>query len=148
MNYLFKNASALYPPDLQAQIGDANQALRSRSLAYFAVLKEKNASTQVYKDAYTDMTGCGDKPIKVLSASQTTTPLALDSPAAKASSPDMLAFTNLVLRWQGEENVKMAACSMQGERLVMDSSHYMTFDQPGAVVSAIRQVVENVEKGQ
>ena len=139
---LFNDPSAKYPPDLQAQIGDVNRALDSRSSFYSAYVKEGENATQVYKDAYANTTGCGDMPILVLSASQSITPLTPDSPEAKSLSPEMLSYLNLVLRWTGAEHEKLAACSTQGQMLIVDSSHYMTFDQPGAVASAIRQVSE------
>jgi pimeloyl-ACP methyl ester carboxylesterase len=144
--FSFNSASDKYPPSLQSHIGETLKALHSRNSFYGAYVRENESQTQIFKDAYATMTGCGNKPIVVLSASQSVSPLAPDSPSAKSLSPDMLTYFNLISSWQSNEHVKLAACSTQGQRRIVDSSHYMTFDQPSAVASAIRQVVQSAMK--
>lgn len=142
--YLFNDPSEKYPPASKAQIGDANRALHSRSSYYGAYANEAAQTIPVYQDAYANMTDCGNKPIIVLSASQSVS--ALPAELASQMNPDSLAYMNLVLRWQNEIHKKLAACSGVGQQQVIESSHYMTFDQPGAIASAIRQVVESASK--
>lgn len=142
--YLFSNVSPNYPATLQAQLGDVNRALHSRGSYYGANFAESAQSIAVYQDAYANMTGCGNKPIMVLSASQTVSAMSAEQTAQ--TNPESLAYINLLLRWQGEMHKKMAACSNQGQQQVIESSHYMIFDQPGAIGSAIRQVVKSTAK--
>jgi pimeloyl-ACP methyl ester carboxylesterase len=84
----------------------------------------------------------GDLPLIVLSASDSVS----KTPDAVINAMGREAFAKMVQAAQ-ELQQELADLSTQGKLIgVKDSGHYIQWDQPGAVIDAIREVVEQVRE--
>jgi pimeloyl-ACP methyl ester carboxylesterase len=84
----------------------------------------------------------GDLPLIVLSASDSVS----KTPEAVINAMGQEAFTEMVQTAQ-ELQQELAGLSTQGKLIgVKDSGHYIQWDQPGAVIDAIREVVEQIRQ--
>ncbi len=110
------------------------------ALAYFAtslgpMTAERDSLADTFREAgaYRDL---GARPVIVLTHGKSTP----DVPKAQAEK-----FDQVWLSMQKE----MATWSSRGvQRTISDSGHYIPNDDPGAVIAAIREVVEEVRAGQ
>lgn len=123
-------------PNRPEWVNQAVKAYRSTSLG--SMLKEKDASEETLSDAGT-FRKFGERPIFVLTA------------MARFSDQ---TIANWKLTVEQAKNYKKIGIKMQDElatwssqsqhQLIPDAGHYIQFDRPDVVISAVRSVVENV----
>ena len=104
------------------------------------MLKEKDASEETLAEAGT-FRQLSDRPVFVLTAmvrftDQTQTEWKLTTDQVKKSKETWIRMQDDIATWSSQSQ----------HQLVPDANHYIQFDRPDIVISAVRSVVEKVRE--
>lgn len=121
------------PQPVRAVRGTAAYA----SVSLPALLKEADGFNETMAEARSSRT-LGDRPMIVLTAAAPMS--AADRTTMKMTEAQSREYQSRWLEMQKEE----ASWSSRGSQQSIQSSHYIQFEQPAAVISAVRTVVANV----